>query len=58
MAWILIWLQVTAGMPVEHYQLNTFESQTMCDQYRQRAEMLVSDNNMKVVCLSVDVGGR
>jgi len=55
MAWILVWLQVTAGMPVEHYQLDTFGSRTLCEQYRQVAQVLVADNDMSVVCLSVDL---
>ena len=55
MAWILVWLQINAGMPVEHYQLDTFDNRTMCEQYRQRAEVLVADTNTSVVYLSVDL---
>ena len=55
MAWVLIWLKISAGMPVEHYQLDTFANRTMCEQYRQRAEVLVADTTTSVVCLSIDL---
>ena len=40
--WVLIWMQVTVGIPVEYYQLNSFDSRTVCEQYREDAEVLVA----------------
>ena len=53
--WVLIWMQVTVGIPVEYYQLNSFDSRTVCEQYREDAEVLVTTTNMAVACLSVRI---
>ena len=53
--WVLVWMQLTIGMPLQYYQLNSFDSRTICDQYRQRAEILVTANNMTVACLNVRI---
>jgi len=43
------------GMPLQYYQLDSFDSRTVCEQYRQRAEILVTNTNMIVACLSVRI---
>mgnify|MGYP003117654018 CR=1 FL=1 len=53
--WVLVWIQLITGMPLEYYQLDSFDSKTVCEQYRQRAEILVTHTNMTVVCLSVRI---
>jgi len=53
--WVLVWIQLITGMPLEYYQLDSFDSRTVCEQYRQRAEILVTHTNMTVVCLSVRI---
>jgi|TARA_R110000751_G_scaffold13987_2_gene46106 hypothetical protein len=51
--WVLVWLQVVAGMPLGFFQLGTYESRTICDQYRQKAEVMVINTNISVNCLQV-----
>ena len=48
-------MQVTVGIHVEYYQLNSFDSRTVCEQYLEDAEVLVTTTNMAVACLSVRI---
>jgi len=53
--WVLVWMQLIIGMPLQYYQLDSFDSRTVCEQYRQRAEVLVTHTNMIVACLNVRI---
>ena len=43
------------GMPLQYYQLDSFTSRTLCEQYKQQAEVLVTHTNMIVACLNVRI---
>jgi hypothetical protein len=43
------------GTPLQYYQLNSFESRTLCEQYKEQAKILVTNTNMTVACLNVRI---
>ena len=53
--WVLVWMQLMTGMPLQYYQLNSFESRTLCEQYKEQAKILVTNTNMAVACLNVRI---
>jgi hypothetical protein len=53
--WVLVWMQLITGMPLQYYQLNSFESRTECELYKEMAKVMVTDNNMTVACLNVRI---
>jgi hypothetical protein len=53
--WVLVWMQLISGMPVDHFQLGSYESKTICDQYRQKAEVMVTHSGIAVACLYLDI---
>ena len=53
--WVLVWMQLVTGMPLQYYQLNSFESRTVCEQYKEQAKIMVTNTNMIVACLNVRV---
>jgi hypothetical protein len=53
--WVLVWIQFVVGMPLAHFQLNSFESRTICEQYKEMAKVMITDNNMTVACLNVRI---
>lgn len=53
--WVLVWIHFVVGMPLEWFQLNSFESRTVCELYKEQAKVMVTDNNMAVACMSVRI---
>jgi len=53
--WVLVWMQFVVGMPLEHFQLNSFETRTLCELYKEQAKVMVTSNNMAVACLNVRI---
>ena len=53
--WVLVWVQIISGMPAEYFQLGVYESKVICEQVRQKAEMMVTHNGIVVACLGVEV---
>ena len=53
--WVLVWMQLVVGLPMHYFQLNSFESRTVCEQYKELAKIMVTDTNMAVACLNVRV---
>ena len=51
--WVLVWIQFVPGLPVEYYQLNDFESRTVCEQYKEQAKIMAASSNEVVACLSL-----
>ena len=52
---VLVWMQFVVGVPLEHFQLNSFESRTVCELYKEQAKVMVTSNNMAVACLIVRI---
>ena len=53
--WVLVWIQLVVGMPLSYFQLNSFETRTVCELYKEQAQVMVTDNNMAVACMSVRI---
>ena len=53
--WVLVWMQLVVGVPMHYFQLNSFESRTVCEQYKELAKIMVTDTNMAVACLNVRI---
>ena len=53
--WVLVWMHFVVGMPLEWFQLNSFESRTVCELYKEQAKVMVTDNNMAGACMSVRI---
>ena len=53
--WILVWIQLISGKPVDYFQLGSYQSQAVCEQVRNKAEVMITHNGIAVACLKVDV---
>jgi len=53
--WVLVWMQLISGQPVEHFQLAVYETITECEKNRKRAEIMVTHNGIAVACLEVKI---
>ena len=53
--WVLVWMQFVVGMPLQYFQLNSFETRTLCELYKEQAKVMVTNNNMIVACLIVRI---
>ena len=54
--WILIWLQVSASTGVEHFQLGRYGTLPQCRLALAKAEVMVTTNDTKVVCIQLGIG--
>ena len=53
--WALVWFQLVSGMPLEYFQISSYESRTVCEQVKQRADILVTKTSMLVACIHVGI---
>jgi hypothetical protein len=53
--WVLVWLQLTSGMPLDYFQLGTYDSRNLCEQHRKKAEVMIVHNGMSVQCIEIDM---
>jgi hypothetical protein len=53
--WVLVWMQLISGMPVDHFQLAVYENNVECEKNRKRAEIMVTHNGIAVACLNVRI---
>jgi len=53
--WVLVWMQFVPGVPLEWFQLNSFESRTVCELYKEQSKVMVTNNSMTVACLNVRI---
>jgi len=51
--WVLVWLQLVPGMPLEYFQISYYESKTICERVKQRASVMVTETSMILACLDV-----
>ena len=52
--WALVWMQLISGMPIDYYQLGSYESKTVCELYNQKAQVMVTHNGITVACIYLD----
>ena len=55
MKWVLVWIQLISGQPVDYFQLAVYESSSECETNRKRAEIMVTHNGIAVACLEVKI---
>jgi hypothetical protein len=53
--WVLVWMQLISGQPVDYFQLAVYESSSECETNRKRAEVMVTHNGIAVACLEVKI---
>jgi hypothetical protein len=53
--WVLVWMQLISGQPVEHFQLAVYTNAADCEKNRKRAEIMVTHNGVAVACLEVKI---
>jgi len=53
--WVLVWLQLTSGMPLDYFQLGTYNSTNVCEQHRKKAEVMIVHNGMSVQCIEIKI---
>ena len=53
--WVLVWMQLISGQPVDYFQLAVYETITECEKNRKRAEIMVTHNGIAVACLNVRI---
>ena len=53
--WVLVWMQLISGQPVNYFQLAVYESSSECETNRKSAEVMVTHNGIAVACLEVKI---
>ena len=53
--WILVWLQLTSGMPLDYFQLGQYTDRNICEQQRKKAEVMISHNGISVQCIGIEI---
>jgi hypothetical protein len=56
--WVLVWLQLTSGMPLDYFQLGTYDNKNVCEQNRKKAEVMIVHNGMSVQCIEIEIGNN
>ena len=56
--WILVWLQLTSGMPLDYFQLGEYTDRNICEQQRKKAEVMISHNGITVACMKLIIAGE
>ena len=52
--WVLVWLQLTSGMPLDYFQLGAYDDKNICEQHRKKAEVMIVHNGMSVQCIGIE----
>ena len=53
MVWILIWMQLISGNPVDHFVLGRYETQLECSKSKELAKVMISHNGIAITCLGI-----
>ena len=53
--WALVWLQLTSGMPLEYFQISSYENRSICEQVKKRASIMITDTSIAIACLTIKV---
>ena len=51
--WVLLWLQLVSGT-FDHYHVGSYSSEEACTAAQKDAQVLVTNNNSKVVCIKIE----
>jgi len=55
MMWILVWLQLTSGMPLDYFQLGAYDNRKVCEQQKEKAEVMIIHNGISVQCIGIEI---
>jgi len=53
--WVLVWLQLTSGMPLDYFQLGQYNNRKICEQQREKAEVMITHNGITVACIGINL---
>tara|TARA_B100000767_G_C19554223_1_gene446239 strand:+ start:104 stop:274 length:171 start_codon:yes stop_codon:yes gene_type:complete len=53
MVWILIWMQLISGNPVDHFVLGHYETKVECSKSKELAKVMISHNGIAITCLGI-----
>ena len=51
--WILVWIQLISGMPLDYFQLGQYDNRKICEQQREKAEVMITHNGITVACINL-----
>jgi len=54
--WVLVWLQLTSGMPLDYFQLGVYDTRKMCELNKEKAQVMIIHNGISVQCIGIDNG--
>jgi len=52
--WVLVWLQLISGMPLDYFELGQYDSRKICEQQREKAEVMITHNGITVACIGIE----
>ena len=53
--WVLVWLQLISGMPLDYFELGQYDSRKICEQQREKAEVMITHNGIAVQCIEIKI---
>ena len=51
--WVLVWIQLISGMPLDYFQLGQYDNRKICEQQREKAEVMITHNGIAVQCIEI-----
>tara|TARA_R110000824_G_scaffold30228_1_gene99745 strand:+ start:194 stop:370 length:177 start_codon:yes stop_codon:yes gene_type:complete len=54
--WVLVWLQLISGMPLDYFQLGVYDTKKMCELNKQKAQVMIIHNGISVQCIGINNG--
>jgi hypothetical protein len=54
--WVLVWLQLTSGMPLDYFQLGVYNTRKNCELQKEKAQVMIIHNGISVQCIGIDNG--
>jgi len=53
MMWVLVWLQLISGMPLDYFELGQYDNRKICEQQKDKAEVMITHNGITVACIGI-----
>ena len=51
--WVLVWLQLISGMPLDYFELGQYDNRKICEQQKDKAEVMITHNGITVACIGI-----
>jgi len=55
MFWVLVWVQLISGKPMDHFQSGVYETQSACAKARERAKVMITHDGTDIICLYIEI---